>query len=221
MPTRIVSEVKRGCGYRKEGGVYMIGGGEKSENGVLPMFTEINPPIPYSVQLHRSFRLVNAQAVLSRSPMDSWWIGASKDTEQKKNADAWAINTFGMTITKRLETGDCADAKDADEALAILVSKIKLDPNDNRLYSYFQQLSRSRIQELPRVAEHYASLHEHLVKYANTKNLGSLVGAQAALWRTAYTIQPSKRPTYVPYLVRFLMLMNLTKDALAMKRIFL
>lgn len=218
MTVRVVVTRVRGCGKRKTHGVYAVGGGEGSPDGVLARFVRLNPPIPYPVKLHRGPRIVDAHAVLARLPMETWWAGASKDTEQKKSADAWAQETFGMTLHKRLETGECAGAKSADEAWATLAEQVRWS---HRLADYFRELTLEKVQELPRVTPHYDRLHEHLLRYADDQQVGDLMGAQAALWRIGFTLPPAKRPAIVPLLMRMLVLLNLPKDASAMQRTFL
>lgn len=213
----VISPVRK-CGLRKVHGVYAIGGEEGSEDGVLDRFTLISPPIPYQVKVHRQARLVDAHMVLSRAPIDEWWFGSSKEAEIKKSGDAWAINVFGMTTTKRLMTGECQGAQDPEEALGILVSKIKYHP---RIVDYFRDITRSDIHLSPRVTVHYEQLHEHLHGYVNTQTVGDLMGAQAAIWRIAFNMPPSKRYEHIPYLIRILALMNLPKDASAMNKNFL
>jgi hypothetical protein len=220
MAARIVETKIRKCGRRKEGGIYLIGGGRTSPDGTLALFNQLNPPIPYQVKLHRGPRIVDAHAILARAPMDKWWLGNSQETEEKKSADEWSLNTFGMTIQKRLNTGETYGVKSADEAMAILVSKLQLNLNDSRLADYFRQLTLNNVQELPRVDAHYSSLQEHLVLYGATHTIGELMGAQAAVWRIAYNLPPSKYQQVVPNLTRLLVLMNLPRDAIALQKMF-
>jgi len=152
--------------------------------------------------------------------MSDWWVGGSKDTEDKKDGDAWAIETFGMTLHKRLEIGECTGATGPDEALAILVTKVNLNLADKRVLTCFREMTRAKVQEIPRVTVHYEAFAEAITLFNGSKAIGDLMAAQAALWRMAYNLPPSKRTEYVPHLQRFLVLMNLRKDAGAMARVF-
>jgi hypothetical protein len=216
MDIRIVETQVRKCGRRKEHGMYIIGG-DGAPNGVLARFNRLNPPIPYQVKMHRGPRVVDGDAILMRLPMEKWWIGASKDTEEKKSADEWALDTFGMTLNHRLHVGECAGVSRADEAISILVSKVQWN---KRIISYFGELTSNKVQELPRVAPMYSRLHEHLLKYERGHAIGELMGVQATVWNIAYTIPPGKRSKYIPDLARILVLMNLYKDAAVMLDMF-
>ena len=217
MSIRLITTSIRKCGYRKRG-VYVVGGDSQDSSGVLARFTLINPPVPYQVKLHRGPRIVDGNAVLNRQPMNEWWEGSSKDTEQKKSGDQWALETFGMTVSKRLSVGECAGAADPDEALAILVSKIKWG---NQIAHWFREMTRNKIQEVPRIVAEYSVLHEHLLKYTDNKQVGHLMQAQASLWRIAYSLPPTKRHLYIPFLMRILIVMGLAKDAGAMQKTFI
>lgn len=206
----------RKCGRRKPHGLYAIGGSFRSKDGVLSPFTLLNPPIPYQAKVHRTARVVDSYAILERQPSDEWWLDGSKKTEKKKKGNAWALDTFGMTIAERLKIGDCAGAKDVNDALSILAGQIRLSTTDGRITNYFRSMVKEGIDSLPRVDVHYAKFHQHLAYYLRDQRIDNLMHAQAALWRMAYNIPPSKRSIFIPYLQSFLMLMHLTKDAIDM-----
>jgi hypothetical protein len=218
MPAQEIRIQIRKCGRRTKGGVYAIGGGEGDPNGSLLQFTRLHPPIPYQVPLHRNARIVDAIKVLSREPMEEWWLGTSQETEIKKSGDAWAQDVFGMTGGKRLTVGECAGAKSLDDALAIIVSKVSFSPS---IGQYFRSLSLSNVQEITRVTPHFEQLVDSLKTYTSTHTVGSLVEIQAALWRIAYNLPPSKRNKFLPDIMRILVVMNLGMDAVAMRKIFI
>jgi hypothetical protein len=218
MKMRTITSPVRKCGLRKEHGVYAVGGEDGSEDGVLERFTLIKPPIPYPVKLHRIARLVDANEVLGRSPMDEWWFGSSKDTEIKKKGDAWALDVFGMTIPSRLKLGECKGLSSPEEALGALAGKIEYHV---RLVDYFRNLTNSGVPSEKMVSSVYAKLHEHLLLYAKHQRVGDLMGAQASLWQMAFNVPPRKRQDYIPNIMRMLALMNLPKDAIAMQKLFL
>lgn len=211
----IMSPVRK-CGKRKPG-TYLVGGTEGSPDGVLDRFTLLHPPVPYNVKLHRTPRLVDSDAILERRPLEDWWVGSSQKTEEKKAGDAWALETFGMPITKRIEVGECQGAKTPEEALAVLVNQVKWD---NRIIKYFREMTISKVQEIALAAPAYNQFHENILRHTQTQTVGTLMGAQAALWRMAYAVPPSKRQTYIPNIARTLVVMGLTKDAAAMQHMF-
>jgi len=217
---RIVVTSHRKCGTRKEGGVYAVTP-DVSEDGRLALFTECHPPVPYQVKLHRGPRLVDAETVLDRQPMETWWMDSSAKTEEKKAGDAYFKEIFGMSLSKRLSVGECAGCRDASEALATLVSKIGMNPRDRRVGDLFRAMTRQRIEEIARVGAHYTVFHQRLSSYIADNQLDDLMGAQAALWRMAYAMPPRKWGEYIPFLVRFLALLGLSNDARAMRDIFI
>lgn len=209
-----VDTIVRGCGLRKEYGVYLVGGAGGSENGALARFVRINPPIPYQVKHHRGPKIVDANAVLQRQPISEWWTGSSKDSAQKQSADQWALEVFGMTEARRRSTGECKGAKSVDEALAILVSCLSYNPTAAK---FFARITRSKIQELPRLVADYSILHENMLAASNGGGtVDNLVNAQAAVWRMAYNLPPRKRELYVEDLARILYKLGLKKDAQAL-----
>lgn len=212
MTLTLVTKVRR-CGTRKEGSVYAVGGSGRNEEGVISSFIPIDPPIPYQVPSHRGPRIVDAFRVLDRQPIEDWWYGSSKDTEQKKNADQWALDTFGMTLHKRMSLGDCVGSKDADDALAKLVSKIT-DPSD--VSGYIRNLTLNKLQEIPRVMPYYERLVQSIASYYAEKTIDNLVTAQAAVWRIVYNIPPSKRKDYTRNLASILAALNLKRDAMSL-----
>ena len=215
MQIQIVHTKIRGCGERKEYGLYLVGGGSGSENGALARFVRINPPVPYPAKFHRGPRIVDGDAILSRLPLSHWWAGSSKDTEQKKSADQFALDTFGMTLNRRLTIGECrgSGARDIDEALAIVTSQVTWNPDAAR---WFASVTRNKIQELPRIAADYSKLHEALLYAQKTRRVDHLVNAQAAVWRIAYNLPPRRRGEFIPDLSRILIRLGMTKDAQAM-----
>jgi hypothetical protein len=158
---------------------------------------------------------------MERQPMETWWYGSSKNTEEKKSGDAWAKEKFGMTVTKRLATGECEGAKQVDEALAVLLTKVKLNMQDKRFVRALQGLAMEDAQELPRVLPHYDALLAAFQGYHKEQTVGRLIDAQAAVWRIAYNLPPTKRQSFIPNLIRLLVLLNLGKDAAAMQRMFI
>lgn len=213
----IETSVRR-CGRRKAYGLYLTGGDDLSPDGTLLPFTKISPPIPYQVKFHRNLRLVDAVSVLSRMPMDQWWVGSSEKTEIKKSGDAWWVDVFGMTRRRRMSLGECVGATSGDQCMAILSEKIHWTSG---LIDSFRSLTLTKISELPRLAASYEKLHVSLTAASRpTGNTNHLIEAQAAVWEMAFLIPPSKRSEYIPALVNVLAYLNLTKDAAAMARLF-
>jgi len=95
---RISVEEPRGCGYRREGGVYVI----------AQTWIDWEPEAGYEGGPFRGLRLVDSEAILTRRPLCEWWVGISQKTEIRKGVEAIQINTWGMTLKERLNTGECA-----------------------------------------------------------------------------------------------------------------
>jgi hypothetical protein len=102
---------RRGCGKRKEGHIYIVS--EPSPDGVLPMWTPIDPPIPYinddgtPAGQFRGFISVDLDAILQRHPMSEYLAGASKIRLESKILHDPEIERYGMIQSARLRTGIC------------------------------------------------------------------------------------------------------------------
>jgi len=208
----------RRCGKRIEGGVYLVGGTFQSTEGTLLPFSLISPPIPYPAAVHRNARIVNGDAILERLPLNEWWFGSSRATEDKKLGDAWAIDLFGMTVAKRIGMGECARAKTADDAMAVLAEKVRFDRTP--LLAHLRSLAANKISEVSRAALAYTRLHERLLEYTRTGDVRNLIHAQAAVWQIADQLPPTKRPAYIYDLAGILTRLGLIKDAGALLRTF-
>jgi len=208
----------RQCGKRKDGGVYLVGGTFQSAEGTLLPFSLISPPIPYPAGVHRNARIVNGDAILEKLPLNEWWFGSSKATEDKKLGDAWAIDIFGMPIAKRIGMGECARVKTADDAMEVLVGKVKFDSKP--LLSHLRSLAENRVSEITRVALAYNKLHEHILAYTRTGDVRNLIHAQAAVWQIADRLPPSKRDQYTYDLAGILTRLGLVRDAGVLIRSF-
>lgn len=216
---RTVVSPRRRCGERHEHGVYVVSKLDSSEDGILAKFTRINPPIPYQVPVHRNARQVDGFAVLDRKPMNEWWLGGSQKAEINKQGDAWAIDVFGMPLAKRLSIGDCADAGDAEQALAVLLSKFRFNPYNKQVIRFLQELVHTGVNEMPKAAQHYTKLIASLQDYMHNPIVDNLMNAQAAIWRMVFTVKPSSRKEVLPNLMGLLASMGLTKDALEVAKI--
>ena len=108
MP-RVIHEHQRGCGYREEDGLYIVG--EGSPDGVLPRWVAIEPPIPYDGEHFLGFVYVDGDLLLSREPQELWLIGASLDRALR---DRWTA-MLGMPLTIRQKIGNCKGAKSPEE----------------------------------------------------------------------------------------------------------
>ncbi len=207
----------RGCGKRQKHGVYLVGGSTVSKEGVLAQFVTINPPIPYQVKFHRTPRIIKAYEVLGRHEIKDWWFGASKETEIKKAGDEWALETFGMTLDKRLRTGECERDRTADVAISTLASKIKYD---ERIVKRFRDLTLNKLQEIRQAVVPYNQLHESLLTFSQEGSVGNLMKVQAAVWRLVYALPRNHRRDHLMNLASILALMGLTKDSVAMLKKF-
>ena len=107
---RTLHETARGCGFRKDGALYLTG--EPAEMGTLPTCVVIDPPIPVDcdvIPFSRGVYVVNLDAVLTESDQRLWLAGSSKDSLKERDHRAWEIDRYGMTLHERLRIGICAD----------------------------------------------------------------------------------------------------------------
>jgi len=163
--------------------------------------------------------MVNARAVFEHQPMEDWWSGSSRQTEEKKSGERWALDVFGMSVNQRLNTGECSEAHSIEEAVNILVDRIQYN---RRIVGAFRDLTETKIQEVSsRLNLEYNTLHQHLLRYTETQEVGELMGVQSALWRMAYKLPPTKRARHIRSLASFLFSLNLKRDGLAMLHLFL
>lgn len=218
MDVKVIYGKVRKCGYRKEGGVYLDAGSDAGPNGTLPMFVRLNPPVPYPVKLHRGPRLVDGDPILARMPMDSWWYGASRETEDQKKTDKWEEGVFGMTTIARLKGGVCANCQAAEEALGFLVGRVAWD---NRLVSLLRDMTIAEVHNIPGLAGHFDGLRREFKAYIETKRVDHLVLAQAEIWRLASKVPTNKREEVIPTLMRMLAVMDLAPDAAYMNARFM
>lgn len=210
-PVRTVVTVKRKCGLRKEHGVYIVSP-EPAPGGQLAVFVPLTPPIPYPVKFHRAGRIVDGTALLERRPMSEWWEGSSKQTEAEKSIAEIELELFGMSTKKRLAIGECVGANTGDEALAILVSKVKWD---NNLLRYFRDLTIHNIQNIKYLDAEYNKLHVSFDAYIRHHKVGNLMDALAVLWRMVHYVPPRKRQVFIPTVARMMILMGVPQDAKA------
>lgn len=214
---RTISSRERECGYRSEGGIYLVS--EGSEFGSLPLWVSLHPPIPCEDRYHRGPVLVDASAVLAGQAEEDWFIGASADHRDKLRADEWAIDRFGMTTTMRLRTGVCKGLGGVDEAMEFLLTSVKW--NQVHVADAIRGLTEAGVPEIPRVAPHFASFVEHIQSFSRENSAQELVLAVAAIWRMANTLPPKKYNGLIPYLMRVLTVLGLGKDAIAMRKRFI
>jgi hypothetical protein len=142
---RTIVQPVRKCGKRKELGCYLVSR-EGTEDGALPHYVVADTPIPVQRKPHRSPVAVDGDAILARRPEEEWLAGSSARSAEKRSGDQWAMDVFGMTLTKRLTTGDCSGLKSADEAILHLSEKIVYS---RKVSEYVRKLSMNGVAEMP------------------------------------------------------------------------
>lgn len=206
---RVIHEKKRGCGYRLEGGLYVVG--EGSPNGVLPPWVSIEPPIPYDGQHFRGFVYVDGDRLLGRETQDLWLIGASLDGKLRQN---W-LTLLGMPPSIRQKIGDCKGAKSPDE-VAKRLSKLGLY---NRMR--YKLATAGLLDEIKALGLFETESGAEAVDLAKRTEFLELTAPQilAACWRIARRILWNGEPTthhikIRKELARIMVLLGATKDAL-------
>lgn len=106
---KVIHEQERRCGYRKKGGLYLVG--ESGPGGVLPRWVSIEPPIPYEGDHFRGFVYVDGDQLLAREDKETWFIGPSLDRVLKEN---WT-KALGMPLAVRCKFGICKGLRSVEE----------------------------------------------------------------------------------------------------------
>ncbi len=209
MSVQVVYVRKRGCGWPKEGGVYLVTD-EGSPNGVLARIVKIDPPVPMQRKPHRGPILVNGSKILDRAAEDEWVVGSSAKTVARNKADDIWREIFGMPLSKRLLVGDCYGIATADEAYSLLLEKVQFN---KQALTFLRQLALDEIQNLPNVAPAYARVVEHIQNYAITRGTDPvhLVRAAGACWEMFYAVPGRKRSKLTP-VANLLASIGLVKD---------
>jgi hypothetical protein len=140
---RVLHDHPRGCGFRKEGGLYLVS--EMSPTGTLPPIVLIEPPIPFEGRSprqgrtaesvrgehFRGFVYVDGDQLLARESQDAWWIGPSLDRAIKCQ---W-IEILGMPLSVRMRLGLGKGAKDQVELAERLTALHP--PPDSGAFSHY------------------------------------------------------------------------------------
>ena len=206
---RIVYAKKRGCGWPKAGGVYLVSE-DGSPDGALARVVQIDPPVPTQRKPHRGPILVDGQKILARAPEDEWVVGASAKTVQKNRADDVWKEMFGLPLEKRLLIGDCHGMSSADEAYQHLLNSVQWN---NHAVHCLRQLAIEEIQNLPNVAPIYARIVRHIQDFALTRGTdpNHLVKVAAACWELFYAV-PGRKRDKLTAVAHLLAAIGLVKD---------
>lgn len=208
----VIVQPVRGCGLRKEKGLYLRSE-QGSKEGSLAATVVINPPIPTNRKSHRGPVVVDGHSILSRAPESMWLAGSSAARAEKQQGDQWAVSTFGMTLTKRVSLGECKGAKNPEEALDKLAGKVHW--NKPKVSSVLREMALHGVQELPNMAGPYADLVRSVQSYHLQQTRGAIIGTVASIWRMADKVQPRHRKDVDSYLAMLLTELGLSKDAIA------
>ncbi len=214
---RTITGAKRKCGYKKAGGVYLVS--EPVEKGILPIWISLHPPVPCVDVIHRGPVLVDANMILVGQPEEEWFVGSSKNYREKLRADQWSLEKFGMTTTLRLQLGECAGLAGVDEAMEHLLRAVRFDRN--HVFPAIEGLTFAEVHEVSRIGLFYATLVEELVFYMEDRKAEHLVRMAAQVWRIAENAPPTLLPEIVPNLMRLLVTLGLTLDAMALRKRYL
>jgi hypothetical protein len=205
---RTVHAQRRGCGYPKEGGYYLVSEGE--EDGVLPLFVEIDPPIPTREPHTRSYVEVNGDNILKRLPESEWAAGATKDRQDR---DSWAVDWLGMPLSKRKKFGVCEGLSDEGECLDMLLEVVKYRPGYT--FTSVQNMSKMGVANL--CPEAFASTVKNIQRYLREKDKTYLVKAVAAVHRMPREAG-TRQAKVKPHVMAILQTLNLGADALDIAR---
>ena len=102
---RTITCSPRMCGRRKKGNAYLIS--EPSENGILPLWSDIDPPIPYEGgKQFRGLLVISLDLLLAGK---NYLAGASAERERHETISEPEIRMFGMPLRTRSTIGTCRD----------------------------------------------------------------------------------------------------------------
>lgn len=153
---RTVHEGKRGCGYRKDGGAYLMG--ELSFLGTLPACVEIDPPIPLDTEVipfTRGVYLVEFDNIFTETDQRLWLAGSSRESLRERTDREWDIARYGMPLSVRRATGVC-------DGLSVEGTEAVLDALAKRPGAYLEDyiLAIHRAGRGRRVAAEVAKMNE-------------------------------------------------------------
>jgi hypothetical protein len=206
---RTIEEPERECGLQTPHGIYLKA--ETGSGGSLPLWVTLHPPIPCADKPHRSPVIVDGRKILARLPEDAWLAGTSAERLEKEHGNQWALETFGMTSSRRMDIGECKGMKNADLALSVLQTKVVWD---KRVTNFVRNLSIEKVADMPRVSEHFASMVRGFQEYSMDGDANHLVKSVASIWSIAENIAPTRRIKIIPQLASILVLMGLMHDAM-------
>lgn len=203
----------RRCGRRKPGGIYLVSA-ETGPGGILPQFFILNPPVPCADKSHRGPVVVDGFQILTRQPEETWLAGSSAERAATHRAHQYYLDTFGMSLKKRLTTGVCSGQPDADAAIQVLTRTLVYDP---RIKGAILNLTKAGLNEVPRSAEHFANLIRNVQDFETMGDVKYLVQSLASLWLIASLTPQRLRPIYTPHVVRAVAYLGVARDAIAIK----
>jgi len=186
---------KRGCGKRKPGNTYVVS--EPGPDGILPLWTDIDPPIPYRGDQFRSFLLVDLELILAGASIEDYLVGASAERLTRENLLKPEIWTYGMPARTRARIGICTSG-----GLDALEKVDFLDVDD--LGSSLRSLGRL---ELGKVAVEVPTAFGQIAKI-------NPVGVLAALWRLWKDCPPMQREDARPWINCAMISLGALEDAL-------
>ncbi len=101
---RIITCKPRGCGRRKNGGVYLV---SEPGKGILPLWVSIDPPIEFDGDNFRGQIQVDLELVLAGLSKEQYLLGASAERVQRENLHSPEIQAYGMLLRDRRGIGVC------------------------------------------------------------------------------------------------------------------
>ena len=182
LPELIVAS-KRECGRRKSGGCYLVS--EGSPDGTLPMWVDIDPPIPYPGPESRMYMLLDLNEVLRGVPYPEYLRGESEERILKSVQREKALGLFGMPLGTRRMVGEVGHRGGDIQVLGTLVLADRRDFGFS-LRSLAQiKLGRKSTPEIPEIVRHAQD--------------GQWMFCLAATWRLWRNAAPGARLEAAPF----------------------
>lgn len=200
---RTISEGTRGCGTRKAGATYLV---SEPGEGELPLWSAIEPPIPYEDGHFRGWVEIDLEATLEQRTVVL--AGTSAERKRTEDSHSWEIEQFGMTLRTRLRVG--IGKGRTEEGVAGRLSELSMHRNASAIEIIGGSLRGLGTMEINR-------LDAELAKVWCAAQENDAPAILAACWRMSHLLPPGKVRDAKRYLMRMMVLIGAPEDALTLR----
>lgn len=197
---QLIHEDPRGCGRRRRG-AYAV---SRAGDGELPLWVDIDPPIPYEGKQFRGVKTIDLEKTLVERTVV--FVGASLERRQHATAQQDEIETFGMPFGVRTRLGICSVHGPGAFARLALRDRVALG-------RALRALSQHTVGNAGAQTVRAWSAWQAAVK--DRKGYAPLLARLWHLWRDA---TPQQKPKVVPWLQMAMKAINAPEDAEALRQ---